>query len=340
MSSASAASALRLGKSSEEKQLRKDLGRRLHVLDNDLVNGFFHDEENEDKFLQDEFHFAVDPIIQKIIGEVYQPDNLPEFRFRMASDIVKRRRRYLFKALGKKPIKINKKPQRIVFYTDSSDDDTDDKGKGDSDQQVDDDDSECDGDQRFRDESVPGAAADYYEDMLKLQKEVQDYRKGCKEKVNADEAAATATTEKKAAATATPPTVESVSVHVVIMLGNGWFVERPTQVTPPTPQPTTVTWHVPQPSPPTAPTRQINCHKHGPLQNSHVHSRQQNQNRGVRHAAKVLLCRRTHGSWNKKRPNLKHLPTQLGLALSSDRRWMAVLTQETSYTCIGVTTKE
>ena len=147
----------------------------MRVLDNDLVNGFFHDETNDDKFLVGEFHSAADPIIKKMVGEVYTPDNLPQICFRMACDIAKRRRRYLFKVLGGQPIKIEKK----VIDVDSSD-------EGDN------------SDHSEFDESVPGAAADY-EDMLKLQQEAQDYRKDCKEKVN--EATATAKTKKATAAT-------------------------------------------------------------------------------------------------------------------------------------------
>ena len=79
-------------KSPEERKLRRNLGARLRAYDEDLVHGYFHDEE---KFLKEEFHQVADPVIHAVIGSLYKPPNLPIICFNLCCDIAKKRRRYL-----------------------------------------------------------------------------------------------------------------------------------------------------------------------------------------------------------------------------------------------------
>ena len=113
----------------------------MRCLDKDLMNDFFHDSENN--FVPSEFHYAVDPIIDRMIGESYSPDNLPQICFKVACDIAKKRKRYLTGRACKKPVSKPRAKQGTTV--DLSKDDHEDSNEDDHDGADDEDDHDHDG---------------------------------------------------------------------------------------------------------------------------------------------------------------------------------------------------
>ena len=95
-------------KTAKERMLRKMLNARLAPLEQQLMEGHFHDET--DRFKLDEFYETVSPIVYSVTGppDECSDEELPGKCMVMAKDIMKKRRQYL-KHKGKTKGKNSKK---------------------------------------------------------------------------------------------------------------------------------------------------------------------------------------------------------------------------------------
>ena len=95
------------------------------------MNECFH---HEDKFSPDEFHVVADPIIGHMIGESYSLlINLPQICFKMACDIVKKRKRYLSRARNRSISNPQTKQGTVDDLSKNNDSDKDDHDDSDKD---------------------------------------------------------------------------------------------------------------------------------------------------------------------------------------------------------------